>query len=166
MGVFEQGDGDPEALAHAEGVVPHRVVGPLGQPDPLEHRRHRGRPDPLDAAEQAQVAAAGHGREQAGRLHHGSDPPDDLRKGGLGIDAEHPAVACGGTGEGQQAADGGGLPGAVGAQEAEDASVGNRQVEPVEGDDRRPPEPLVLLAQPGELDHRHADGVPLRGRPR
>ena len=71
LGILEQRLGQPEPLAHPERVGLHEVVGPLGQPHPVERPLHRLGPDAIDPSEEGEVAPAAHGGEQAGRAERG-----------------------------------------------------------------------------------------------
>ena len=54
--VLEQCRGETESLAHSQGVVLHRMVGALAQPDEFEAFHDASLADPVDRAEQPQVS--------------------------------------------------------------------------------------------------------------
>ena len=71
--VLEQRGREAEPLLHAERVAAHFVVAAFGEADELEHRLDARRRDAVDRAEQPQVLAPRHRREQRGGLDDRTD---------------------------------------------------------------------------------------------
>lgn len=135
-GVADQGHGDVQAPFHAAGVGGGGLAGGLGEVEALQ--QFGGDPPALGAGEVVQVRheehvllagdQAVHGGELAGdpdRAAHG------LRSGGEIVAADADVAGVGGD-EGGEDLDGGGLPGAVRAEQGEDRSFGDGQVDAVE----------------------------------
>ena len=72
------------------------------------------------------------GRVAAATLQHHPDPGEQLAAAGVGIEAEHPHAAALGAPVALAGLQGGGLPGAVGAQDGGDAAPGDLQRQPVD----------------------------------
>ncbi len=98
---------------------------------------------------EAQGLAGGHVLVEARVLGQVADPAADLIVFRLDVLAEHLPAATGRPCQAQQQLDGGGLPGAVGPQEAADRVLGNLQVEGFESLDV-----LIGLAQSLGFDDR------------
>ena len=80
-GSFSSAAASPSRWLHAEAVGLHEVVGPIAQPDPLEHAASTAwRPMAVEPTQQREVATAGHGREQRRRLDDRSDLADHARR--------------------------------------------------------------------------------------
>jgi hypothetical protein len=155
LGILEQGSGQAQALAHPQRIALDQVIGPLGQPDPLQGRAHPARPDALQAPQQLQVAPPAHGREQGRSLYDRPNPTDDPVQFPANVGAEQPAGPGGGGNQPQQAADGGGLTGPVRAQEPEHAALRDGEVQPIDRHARASAQAPVLLTQPSDFDHVH-----------
>jgi hypothetical protein len=76
--------------------------------------------DALDLRGDAQVVAATQVRIEVRRFERGADAPPGRVQFVAAIAPEHPERAAAGRDDAEQHADGGGLPAAVGAEEAED----------------------------------------------
>jgi hypothetical protein len=136
--VADQGHRQVQAAQHATGVGGRQLGGGLGQVEPLQQRG--GAPPALapvqvvQVGHQAQVLLAGeqlvHRRELAGDADRRADRvglpgqvvTGDLHLAGVGAD------------QGGQDVDGGGLAGAVGAEQREDRALGDLEVDAVEHD--------------------------------
>jgi hypothetical protein len=155
-----------EALPHAGRV---RLDRP--PPDPVEADPAERVVDPPPAVlaaagsawpgrvEQRQVRPAGQVGVEPGPFHQRADLGQHRsRRAGHGP-AEHLDAPGGGEHQAEQHAHGGGLAGAVGAEEAEQVALADLQVDAVHGDDA-----AVPLGQPLGADHRvaHHDRTPSR----
>src|SRR5256714_1638808 len=146
---------DPAALAARVGLA--LAVGELGELEASDRARGEfpgpGLGDPVEPGLQDQLLACGHGVPRAQSLGHVADPAADLTGGAAEVgtrDGGLPAVRHDQRGEHPQ---GGGLAGAVGAEEAEDLAFPHPEVDatdrvhgPLPGTERLP--------QPARLDHR------------
>ncbi len=145
-GPVQQRQGDEHPLLEPAREVPERAAPVLGEPPRLEQLWARdgagsgeqvdGFADPQPLGQRGALQLAPH---QAGQV-----PPVP------GVVAEHPDEACVGAPEPLHALDGGGLAGAVAAQDPEDLPCRH-----VEGDVVDRDQLAVGLAQPPDLDRRH-----------
>jgi hypothetical protein len=133
----DQGPGDlqPSPLAAAEAV--HRPADHLGQAEgagqlggPAGRGQRRDSPQP---SVQVQVAAAGQRPVQDGFLEdHAADRAGGERVAGH-VETGQPRRSAAGLDGGGQHADGGGLAGAVGAEQAEHLAGGDLEVDAADG---------------------------------
>jgi hypothetical protein len=72
--VGQQRGGDAEALLHAQRVGAVGVVGPVGQPDQLQHLLDLGAGVAAEHGQDVEVAAGGQGRVERRPLDHRPDP--------------------------------------------------------------------------------------------
>ena len=129
-----RGDGQPPP--HALGVLGHERAGLVGQLGELQqlHGASGGlvSGQPVHAAAEGEVLPAGEALEEAELLGDHADAALDLQGLLDGVHAQHldgaPVRAIDAGEDGQ----GGGLPGAIGAQERVEGASGNLEVEPVE----------------------------------
>jgi hypothetical protein len=145
--VTQQRRGDAEPLGHAEREAAGPVPGHALQADQLEDLRHPRRGDPVALRQPQQVvvgaAAAVHGLG----LQQGADPPQWVGQPPVGLAVDE-GLARAGVVEAEDDPHGGGLAGAVGAQEPGDAARFDLERQPVHGQGRP-----VALGQLAHLDH-------------
>jgi hypothetical protein len=146
--VADQGHGEVEAALHTAGVGGGGLLRGLGEVEALQ--QFGGDPAPLLLGQVVQVRHEEHVLLAGDQAVDGGELPGDadrgahgLRVGGQVVTAD-PQVAGVGGDEGGEDLDGGGLAGAVRAEQGEDGAGRHRQVDAVE--DRLVP---VGLAQPG-----------------
>ena len=152
-GVPDQGGPDAEPLPHAERVVADPTLGlGAGQPDEVQHL--------LDPAGREAHGALGDGQDlaagAAGVLRGGVEQDADL-DAGVGQVGEPLPVDGGGAGgrrgQGDHDPERGGLAGAVGTEEAGDATGPGREGDVVDGGGG-----AVLLGEVLDLDHDEKPG--------
>ena len=147
--VADQADGDLEPPALPAAELRAAGVGPVGQAHHLEGLHHRARAGVVAGVELEHLAGGEVGLD--GRLlEHHADAVAPAERRAPRVLAEHPDVAAGAPAVALEDLDGGGLPGAVGAQE---------------GDDLAPPDVEVdaahrLQRAVGHAQPAHADGAP------
>jgi hypothetical protein len=117
--VAEQRRRQGEALAHAHREAAHAPVGRLRDARQLQHLVGAGIRQPSGSAEDPQVVPCGPARMEAGRLQRGADRAERVGQVGIALAADGGGPPGRGD-QGEQAAQGGGLAGAVGPQEAGD----------------------------------------------
>src|SRR5579875_900018 len=133
-----KGRGQPEALAHAEGVGPVLLVGRGREPDPLEGAVDAGRPARpagvgAGGVDPGQVGPPGQPRVKGRPLDEGADPGQRPGRTCRHVLAEEAPPAVGRADQPEEDADGGRLARSVGAEEAEDAALGDVESDPVDG---------------------------------
>ena len=159
-GFLHQDLGEPEALAHAAREGGDAVIRDFGELDPPQRRRHPVLALGLAHAHQPRGVAKVLGRRhvivEADGVRQISDPPLDRERLALGIVPQHPRLAFGEVGQPEQHQDGGGFAGAVRAEEGDDLTVADGEVEAA--DRLNGPE---MLVHPVEADRagRAAAGV-------
>ena len=147
---------DPEPLFHAERVGRVSRVAASTETDLGEHRVHSLGSDAARAAEQLEVAPAREAREERRLFDEGADPVDRAGEVARHVAAEDRDAAAGAAQQADRSPDRRGLSRPVGAEEAEDPALGNRQVEAGErGHD----------AAPGAVAHPHVVEFDRRHRP-
>jgi len=137
-GVAQQAGGDAEALAHAVGVAGDLVVLPSGQVDGVEDLGDAAGPEAAVAAveerEALEVLRAGEVGVELRALDepcHAVERVDTGVAPGAAEDLDRAGV---GSDEPEQHPEEGGLPGAVGAQDAVDLALGDLQGQVVDRD--------------------------------
>src|SRR5713226_5104523 len=128
LGLAQHRLGQRQALTHAHGVPLDLVIAALLHPDQVEELTYLLLVDGTEeSCEKAQVVAAGEEAVERGLLERGAQQPCRLCVRGPAVE---PADLCGaavGALEAEEDADGRGLPGAVGAEEAEYLTLGNAE---------------------------------------
>ncbi len=133
----DQRPGEVEAAPHPAGVGAAGPVGRLRQAEAVEE--FGGAPAggaasrAVQAGHQVQVLAAGQLLVDGGVLAGEAEAGPDRLGGGADVVARHPGAARVGPQQGGEDADGGGLAGAVGTEQAEDGAGRGVQVDPGEG---------------------------------
>ena len=133
-----EGGTEVEPSSHAAGVGPRRTVGGMGQPELLEelvgpgHVRRLGEVGQL--ADEAEVLPPGEVLVDRRVLAGQPDALADGLRVARDIDAEHAGPPGRRAEDGRQDPHGGGLAGAVGAEQTEDGAPLDLEVDPVEGD--------------------------------
>jgi hypothetical protein len=153
--IFEQRRGDAESLLHAERICLDEIVGPLGEPDSLQDLVRGAGTDPVDTPEQLQVPASRKARKEERSLDDRPHTPRSGRQPGGKIGAEHAEPSRAGTDEAEETPDRRRLARAVRPEEAEDASLGDVEVEAVQGERALPADAPILFSKPFDLDDRH-----------
>ncbi len=130
---MDERGGQIEPPAHPARVGAHEPAGGIGQAEAVEQLIGTGC-DPGtrkvgQAPDQHQVLAAGQVAVDRRVLPGKADPATHLVWLPSHVEAEHPRLACIGLEDGAQDPHGGRLPGAVGAEQAEDRPLVNRQVD-------------------------------------
>ena len=116
-GIAEQGIGEAEPLPHAEREAADLAARGVGEPDEAEHLVDAGPRDAGGLRVHGEVVGRRATRVEAGCLEHGADRLQ--RPGELGVGhAADRRRARGGADESEQDPQGGGLAGAVRAEEA------------------------------------------------
>lgn len=153
LGVAQQCGGDPEALAHAEGVRLHPSARHRRQPGLRQYLVHPAPRDAVARGQCAQLVPAGTGAVRGVRVEQGADVAQRFAERGVGAAADR-----GGTGgrpvEAEHEPHGGGLSGAVGAEEAGDLAGVDGEGEVVHG-----PPGAVLLGEVVDVDSGHGSSV-------
>jgi hypothetical protein len=146
---------------HATGVGLDEAAGGDRQVEAIEQLVRAGPgggAEPVQASLQDEVLPAGGHRVAAGPLRYDADRAPYLVGPAQYVDARHGRGALVGAGQGGEDLDGGGLAGAVRAQQAEHGAARDGDVEPVEGTDA-----LRLAPRRIGLDEAAClDGVPRR----
>ncbi len=155
LGVAEERGGDAEALAHAEGVRPHPAPGHRGESRLLQDAVDAAQRDAVARRQGPQMIARGAGSVRRPRVQQGAHPAQGLAEFGVGATAEG-GGAGGRPVQAQDEPHGGGLSGAVGAEEAGDAPGADAEGEVVHG-----PPGAVLLREVLYVDAGH--GISLAG---
>ena len=128
---------DLQAPSHAAGVGLDRLVTPVPEVDHLEHLAHPRWDDPgVDAVElgvQAEVLLGGEVAVERRVLEHEADVPADVVALIDDVEAAHAGGAGGGPHEGAEHVDRRALPGAVGAEEAEDLTASDGERDSADG---------------------------------
>ena len=153
--ILQERRSDPQPLLHPERVGPDEVVRSLGQIDPLQDFLNGFRPNPVETAEEFQVAPPRESRKECRGLHDRPDPPDHPREIAPGVHAQNAARSPGRADQSKQTADRRGLAGTIRTEEAEHATLGHGEVEPVDGHRASAAETSILLEEPFDLDDRH-----------
>ena len=136
LGAVDEGGGEAEALLHAGGVALDRPIGGAGDADEVEDFVDAGGADAgVEAGDELEVAPGGEVGDEAGGADEGADAAQGSDAGRADWLAEELDVAGGGMDEAQGHADGGGLAGAVGAEEAEDFAAVDGEVDAGDGAD-------------------------------
>ena len=164
--LVQQGHADVDAPLHAAGVLVHAVLLAVDQADELQHlvdallELRAGKP--VHAAPEQQVLAGGHVRVQGDVLRHDAD--DRLDRLGVRHDRVpvHEGVAPGWAQQAGEHGDGGGLAGAVGAEQAEDLALVDVEAHLVDG--QHALGRVVLLAKLPHLDDAHLSASPVRSQ--
>ncbi len=147
-----QRTGQVEPAPHAAGVGLRRPVGGIGEVEPLEQLARPiagpGLAQAVEPADHLEVLVAGQVLVDRGVLPRETDPRADA--GGVlqHVDAGDRGTACVGLDQRGQHPHGGGLAGAVGAEQRQHLALRNGEVEALERLDL-----LVSLDQPGGQDH-------------
>ena len=138
-GLMDEGAGEVQSPFHAAGVALHGAVGGIGEADDFEKvvdaAAGLARRDAEEAGLEGELLSAGLEVIQADFLEGDADELADAVGVGEDIDAADAGGAGGRPQEGGEHADGGGLPGAVLAEEAEDLSLGDVEVDAIDGAD-------------------------------
>jgi len=161
-GVVEQADADVQAPLHAPGEAVRAIAGPVGQVDDGQDLVHAAvellAPEPLEASEEAEVLAGGQVGVDGQIL-------GDVADGGLGVgraDVDRPAghddLPAVAPEEAADHRDGGGLAGAVGAEQAVGLAGGDLEAHAVDGG------PLAVALAEVAADEDRLPGRPLRVR--
>jgi hypothetical protein len=111
--VLEQRRAEAEALFHAQRIGPYEVVLAAREAHPVQDRVDRGPPDPVQPAQQLEVPAGREPRVQRRRLDDGSHLPEHGGELAWSLRAQQGRPSGARTHQPQQAADRGGLAGAV-----------------------------------------------------
>ena len=149
FGIVQDRCRDGEALAHAERVRARLVAAPRRQADEREHLVDARVGDArIDLRPEAQVVARRHVREVRLPFERRAGAAEGFGEMRARVEAEEFGVAAGRRDEAEHRADGRGLAGAVGAEEAEDASTAHFDVERIDGGAL-----AVALRQPDGAQH-------------
>ena len=138
VGLVEQGADQLHALLVAERKVFELVVDPIGEAELAEpaasaSRSATLRSMPRSCAEEAQLLGDAHRRVQAALLGQVPEAAPHLEVDRLAVEAHAPGIE---GGEPEHGPHGGGLAGAVRAEEPGDRTRFDRERHPVEGGDR------------------------------
>jgi hypothetical protein len=164
--VAEQRAGQAEALPHAERVVARAPIGGVLQAHQPQQLLHPGAGDAGGVRECAQVVAGAAAGMKHPAVEHGAGGARRIVELRVGA-----ALDRGGARrrahEAQQRAQRGGLAGAVGAEEADDAPGGDREGEVVDGErvaEARLVRPLTSMAY--DMSRRYGRRARATSRPR
>ena len=128
--VRQQCQGEPEALLLSAGAFPHKSIGEVADPRPVEHLVHGSRFG-IDRSGQANGLPHGEVLEQAARLHDGRhETPRDGRGRRHPEHLDSPLI---GLTEAQDHVDRGGLAGSVRAKERGDLTELEVKIDAVDG---------------------------------
>ena len=135
----DEGGGEVEPAPHAAGVGRGGPVGRLGQPEAVEQLvgpGADGRPGQVgEPADEAEVLAAGEVLVHGGVLAGEADALAHRLRVGGDVEAQHLGPAGVRPEDGGEDADGRGLAGAVGAEQAEHGAGGDGEIDAGEGAD-------------------------------
>ena len=151
--------GEVEAPAHAARVGADAAVGRLGEPDASEQLVAPGlggaAGERVQGGLETDRLAAGHQRVERRLLERDADRPPHLRRLGDHVVARDPRRAAGGAQQRGQHPYRRRLAGAVWTQEGVDLTLGNLEVDAVDGPDAA----LELAFEPCDVDCRHGGGI-------
>jgi hypothetical protein len=153
-GVTEECRGEPEPLTHAQRVAANASTGGVGQSDFVEDLVDAAVREPGGGGEDAEVVAAPPARVEACRFEHGADMSDRLSEGLIGVAVDGGRASSRGD-ESEQQAQGRRLPGAVRAEEPDDAAALELDGEIVDRHDV-----AEVLRKSVECDHSHGSPCP------
>ena len=158
LGTGDEGDGDAQALTHAQGELPHPLAARVGQADePEQLVLQRRRRDAADDAVQVEIVTGAHAQLQAGGLDEAAQAPQVVLGRAAAVArgvAEELDLAVGGRHQAADHAHEGGLARAVAADEAVDATALQAHVEILDGG----PAPVALGERAGS-QHRAGAGA-------
>ena len=137
---LHQDFGQAEPLPHAAREGADALVGDFGKADPLERVGDAllalGEAKADQPRGVAQIIGGGEIVVEADRVGQIADAPLDRKRLARRIEAEHAHLACRDVGQPEHHQDGGGLAGAVGAEQAENLAAADGERDVVDGDRR------------------------------
>jgi hypothetical protein len=137
LGAVDDGGGECELFLHAVGEVGDELFGLGGEAHEFEKLGGAGGGgggvETVHAADEAKVFGGGEAAEEGEAFGDDADLAFDFDGVGDGVEAEDLDAAGGGGEEAGEHLDGGGLAGAVGAEEAEELTGGDGEVDVLDG---------------------------------